>query len=304
MKELSPVLLFSYNRIHELKRTVANLENAMLCDKTTLYLFSDGPKSDDDAESVETVRVFLKSIRGFKKIIYKFSKKNKGLATSIIEGVSEVLENHSNAIILEDDLLVSNNFLVFMNNGLNYYQDYENILSVCGFNNTITTRKSDEYPYDVFFAKRSSSWGWATWKKKWEGIDWEVKDFANISQNKQEIKAFNIWGSDMYSMLRRQQKGKIDSWAIRYCYHQYRNDLYSVFPLVSKVKNIGFNDDATNTKGRNSRYVVNLDKTSQVNFEFIKDIKVNQDIAKEFVALYSIRNRIKHKILNLLPFLS
>lgn len=302
MKECSPVLLFSYNRINELKRTIANLKTAKLSNETTLYLFSDGPKNDDESESIETIRTFLKSIRGFKEIIYKFSIKNKGLATSIIEGVTEVLEIHNKAIILEDDLLVSSNFLVYMNNGLNYYQDYENILSVCGFNNTISTRKSDEYPYDIFFARRTSSWGWATWKNKWEGIDWEVKDFEEFSQNKREIKEFNRWGSDMYSMLKRQQQGKVDSWAIRYCYHQHKNNLWSVFPLVSKVKNIGFNDNATNTKQRYNRYEVDLDESSKVNFEFMGEIKLNQNIVAEFIALNSVRNRIKYKILNLLPF--
>ncbi len=302
MKELSPVVLFTYKRLLELKRTVLHLKNAQLSNETTLYVFSDGPRTNGDIQSVDTVRIFLRNIQGFKKIIYKFSDVNKGLATSILEGVTEVLENHDRAIILEDDLLVSTNFLLYMNKGLKYYQYHENVLSICGFNNTISTRKSKEYPYDVFFAKRTSSWGWATWKDKWIGIDWQVKDFDTFSQNSQDIKEFNKWGSDMYSMLKRQQLGKVDSWAIRYCYHQYKYDLWSVFPLVSKVQNIGFNDDATNTKQRYSRYDVDLDKSLQLNFEFKKDITLNSNIVSEFKALNSIRNRIKYKILNLWPF--
>ncbi|WP_324024136.1 glycosyltransferase [Maribacter sp. BPC-D8] len=302
MNEISPVLLFSYNRLNELKATVNNLKSAKLANETILYLFSDGPRSFKDSESVEQVRDFLKSIDGFKKVIYKFSESNKGLASSILDGVSEVLETHNTVIVLEDDLLVSSNFLEYMNKALNYYEHNENISSICGFNNTISVRKSKEYPYDMFFAKRSSSWGWGTWKKKWIGIDWEVKDFSEFSQNKPEIKEFNSWGSDMYSMLKRQQNGEVDSWAIRYSYHQHKNKLWSVFPLVSKVKNIGFNDNATNTKQSNKRYDVHLDITSEIDFNFMKEIKLNQNIIAEFKALNSIKNRVKYKVLNFFRF--
>lgn len=300
MNEISPVLLFTYNRIEELKKTIANLKRAELSRETVLYVFSDGPKSDNDIQSVENVRGFLKSIEGFKEIIYKFSESNRGLASSIIHGVTEIIELHERVIVLEDDLLVSENFLVYMNKGLDYYSNHNNILSVCGYSSTISKRKSDEYPYDIFFAKRTSSWGWATWKDKWKNIDWEIKDFKDFSKNKKEIKEFNKWGSDMYSMLKRQQMRKVDSWAIRYCYHQYKNNLWSVFPLVSKIKNIGFNNSATNTKEIYNRYEVDLDESCQSKFDFMNVVKLNHDIVSEFIKLNSLGSRIKYKILNLI----
>lgn len=300
MSKLAPVLLFSYNRLDELKLTVANLQSSQLANETILYLFSDGPKAEEDSRSVEKVREFLRSINGFKQIIYKFSDENKGLAPSIIAGVTEVLEYHGSAIILEDDLLVSTNFLVYMNKTLDYYQDYPNISSVCGFSNTIATTKLKDYPYDIYFAKRSSSWGWGTWKAKWEDIDWEVKDFDRFSKNSKERNEFNKWGSDMFSMLKQQQERSINSWAIRYSYHQHKHDLWSVFPMVSKVRNIGFNADATHTKGRFNRFDITLDESGKTDFMYLKDVLINKGIIKQFRAVNSLKNRIKYKILNLL----
>jgi len=302
MDKVAPILIFSYNRLDELQQTVAHLKRAMLSDQSILYIYSDGPKKESDVESLEKVREFLKTITGFKKIIYKFSAINKGLASSIIDGVSEVLENHDSAIILEDDLLVSDNFLVYMNQALNYYEQDQKVLSVCGYTHKLKTKKSKNYPYDVYFTKRSSSWGWATWKNKWDGIDWEVKDFKEFSENISARKKFNKWGSDMYTMLKRQQNGEINSWAIRYTYHQYKHDMYSVFPLISKIKNIGFNENATHTKGKFNRFEVEMDESSQTQFNFIKDVSLDNNLTSEFKSLYSLTTRIKYKILNLWPF--
>lgn len=299
-EENSPIVLFTYNRLEELKRTVKNLQEAYLSEESILYIFSDGAKSELDEDDIYNVREYLKSVNGFKKVNLKFSECNKGLAASIIEGVTEVSEKHGTAIVLEDDLEVSKNFLVFMNKALIYYKDYKSISSICGYNITSKIRKNKDYKSDIYFGKRSSSWGWATWYDQWKDIDWEVKDFDAFSQDRRKIKEFNRWGSDMYGMLRKQQKGEISSWAIRYSYHQYKHNLLSVFPIDSKVRNIGFNENATHTKQKFSRFHNYLDSTNNVTFKFKPDVKVNKEFAKEFRRVNSVINRIKYKLLNLI----
>jgi hypothetical protein len=71
------------------------------------------PKELKDSKAVEDVRAYLKSIEGFNSIKIHESKENKGLADSIIKGVSQVLETHDSVIVLEDDLVSSPNFLNF-----------------------------------------------------------------------------------------------------------------------------------------------------------------------------------------------
>lgn len=299
-ENLSPIILFTYNRLEELKLTIAALQNNKLANNSILYVYADGAKTDRDNIAVKAVREFLNTVSGFKKVILTFSEANKGLAASIIDGVTIILAKHGKVIVLEDDLLVSDNFLFFMNQGLNYYEDNPRILSICGYSMGVHTQKSYTYAYDVFFAQRSSSWGWATWYDQWQGIDWEVNDFEKFSKDRKKIKEFNAYGSDLFRMLRRQKQGKINSWAIRYNYHQYKNNLYSVFPVFSKVKNIGFSEQATHTNQKYNRFDVALDNTSENNFKFQKEILLNDIILKQFRSMNSVKNRIIYKIKNLL----
>lgn len=46
-------------------------------------------------------------------------------------------------------------------------------------------------------------------------------------------------------MLVNQMEGKIDSWAVRWCYHLFKNDLMTVYPRTSKALNIGLDGSGT-----------------------------------------------------------
>lgn len=105
----------------------------------------------------------------------------------------------------------------------------------------------------------------------------------------------------MSQMLDRQMNEKINSWAIRWCYHQFKRNLYSVHPVVSKIENVGFNSsDATNTKERFNRYQTKLDNGEKIVFLFSKDFRLDSKIIQQFTKPFSLKNRIKYKIINLL----
>ncbi|WP_417885235.1 sugar transferase [Zunongwangia sp.] len=298
MNNLAPICLFTYNRLEETKQTVDALKNNYLAVKSDLFVFSDGAKNDVTQVKVNQVREYLKTISGFNSISIFESQNNKGLADSIIEGVTKIIEKFGKVIVIEDDLLTSPNFLNFMNEGLDFYRFNVHIISICGYNMKIKDVRGDDYPYDIFFAKRSASWGWATWSDKWNGIDWEINDFKDTFKDRKAIKDFNQMGSDMFKMLKDQQLGLNNSWAIRYCYHQYKNNLYSVFPILSKVRNIGFSSEATHTFQKYNRFDVELDTELKVNFKFSDEVVLNKRILKSFRGINSILMRIYSKIRN------
>ena len=101
----------------------------------------------------------------------------------------------------------------------------------------------------------------------------------------------------MSNMLKDYFEGKNNSWAIRFCYNQFKLNMFTVFPVLSKVNNIGFGEDATNCKGYN-RFKTELDTTFKTNFDIDVTIKPNKKIIKQIVAYLSLRSRIKSKILN------
>ena len=155
--DIAPVLLFVYKRPGAAELTINALKQNYLANQTDLYIFSDGPKHGKDVGKIEEVRNYLSAIEGFKSITIKKAEQNKGLATSIVEGVTEVLKIFPSCIVLEDDLLTSQNFLNYMNSSLQYYADNKKVFSISGF--TFPVEAPANYPYDSYFNPRGCSWG-------------------------------------------------------------------------------------------------------------------------------------------------
>lgn len=289
---LTPVCLFTYNRINETKQTVRALSENYLAPQSKLYIFSDGPKDEDDKSKVDQVRTYLHTIDGFKSVSIFESEYNKGLADSIISGVTKIIEKYNRCIVLEDDLITSPNFLNFMNQAVSFYEDDSEIISISGYTLDLPSLLGNK---DFYFGYRASSWGWATWKDRWEKVDWEVNSYREFIKSPQKKKEFKRGGSDMVKMLKRQQEGLNDSWAIRFCYHQFRRDLKTVFPTISKVQSIGFSEEATHTKGAR-RFITKLDSGEQRQFEFEEFQDIDEQLVKEFRDKFSITTRAIDKI--------
>lgn len=293
--KLAPICLFVYTRLEETKKTINALKENILAKESELFIFSDGAKNKETQDKIQEIRNYLRSINGFKRITIIESEINKGLAQSIIEGVSSIIEKYKKVIVLEDDLITTPNFLTFMNDALHFYENSQEIFSISGYTLDLPTLKN--YNKDYYLGLRASSWGWGTWENRWKDIDWEIKDYNKFKWNIVRNYKFSRGGSDMPSMLKKQMKGKIDSWAIRWCYNQYKKGTYTVFASKSKVKSIGFGENATHTF-KEGRFGTMLDKSNQVNFIFEKNPEPNTTIIKEFRNKFSILSRIKYKINN------
>jgi len=275
MTRLSPIIIFTYRRVPN--KLIDSLLKNDLAQQSELIIYSDGNKNEQDSEDVRDVRKYLHTIEGFKSIKIIESKVNKGLASSIIGGVNEIINKFGKVIVLEDDLIVSNDFLEYMNDALEFYKDNENIWSVSGYTPELPCLET--YHDDIYLGVRGSSWGWATWKDRWDQIDWEVGDFNKLKQDKSLKEKFNLGGNDMFKMLELQMLGKIDSWAIRWSYSQFKLGKYTVFPKSSKVIYDGFSDGkGMHNSGSNQKWVTKLDNTKIV----FKDVSVQNRIIKCF----------------------
>ncbi|PRY13326.1 hypothetical protein CLV24_106241 [Pontibacter ummariensis] len=294
MNSNAPVLLFTYKRVYPLKQAIDALQKNTLAKESNLFIFSDGAKHEKDLALVSEVRAYLRTITGFKTVKIKEAPVNKGLANSIIDGVTEVMKTFDKVIVLEDDLLTTPNFLTYMNKALLQYQPVQEVYSVSGYSFDLGTSASDKA--DAYFLNRGWSWGWATWKDRWEGVDWQVKDYDSFKHNKQEQKEFAQGGSDLNKMLRHQMEGLLDSWAIRWFYYQYKVGGLTLYPVHSKVYNNGFDDFATHTNGSNKRYLPSLDLSHAEDFVFPNAVEKHPYYQKRFQRKMGIRARLKSKI--------
>lgn len=292
----APIVLFAFNRLEPLKACVSSLLNNTEAAETDLIVFVDGPRATKEGESekVEAVREFVRNIAGFKSLETHFSKKNKKLGPSIIAGVTDVINRYGKAIVIEDDLIASRNFLAFMNQGLDKYELNKEVWSVCGYSNKVHIPQG--YDYDAYFCSRSSSWGWATWKDRWQLCDWELEEWNTVINSG---KKFNRWGgSDCFGMLAGWHEGRNQSWAIRFCYNQFVQNAVSLFPAVSKIDNEGFDGSGTNCKKFN-RYKFEFDSGDNKNFRLPAEVIKNKKLYNEALKYYSIPIRIYSRLMNM-----
>jgi hypothetical protein len=297
----SPILLFTYKRLDTLKKTVQALnENSLSCE-SNLFIFSDAAKSPKDEPIIIEVRNYIKSITGFKSIKIIESHVNKGLANSIIDGVNSVLKEYSTVIVLEDDLLTTPNFLSYMNSALEFYKNTENVFSISGYSFNLGNDSDDKN--DAYFINRGWSWGWATWKNKWELVDWEIKDYDLFLKDKSKQRLFARGGSDLIKMLHNQMTGKLDSWAIRWFYNQFNLKGLTLYPVFSKIYNEGFDNYATHTRGSNNRYKPKLDIENKHRFSFPSNIAISDFYQSKFQNKMGIKSRIRSRFYDLLKII-
>lgn len=293
----APIIVFGFNRFEALSNAIKSLLHNEEAQNSDLFIFIDGPRRNnmDDIRKVKKIKEYVKGISGFKSVSYSFSEINNGLGDSIINGVSEIINKYGKTIVLEDDLVFAPNFLSFMNQSLNRYKDEKEVFSICGYSNKVNI--PNDYHYDTYFCTRSSSWGWATWADRWNSVDWELENFNKYSTLK---KSFNQWGgSDCWKMLYDWKCGKNKSWAIRFCFAQFLQKKVSLFPIISKVKNDGFNGQGTNCKGW-SRFRCVFDTSSMKKFTYPEDISVHQHLFLSAISYHSIKKRIFSRIMYLI----
>ena len=276
--KLAPIVLFVYNRPEHTKRTVESLLNNTLVSKSTLFIFSDGAKSDKDILAVDAVRNFIKTIKGSNKTEIIEREKNFGLANSVIVGVNEVINLSGKAIVLEDDMISSPYFLKYMNEVLNYFEDDQQIFSVTGY--TFPIKIPSNYQHSVYLSPRASSWGWGTWKGRWDKVDWEIKDFQSFINDKLRVEYFNNGGDDLTRMLKNSISGKIDSWAVKWSYAHFKNNAYCVYPVKSRVKNIGADKSGVHTS-RTKKFDVEMEM-NDVEIINVKNLQPNVELLSNF----------------------
>lgn len=283
----APIALFVYNRADHFKKTyeaLACCEEARFSD---LFIFSDSYKNEDARKAVEEVRAFateIKDRKEFKTVNIIESPQNKGLAASIIGGVSKVIEEYGRIIVLEDDCVCSPYFLSYMNNCLDYFRDNKKIGAISGYAPQIAF--PEKYDKDIFQAYRSCSWSWATWADIWENVDWELESFSDFCKNPTLIKKLNSNGNDRFMRLYRQTKGNGSSWSVRFGAHLVKNDWLTIYPRYSYIKNIGCDESGVHSKSEDAEKMA-VDLSKAIKEPVITNVELNRQIQKTMKKHYS-----------------
>jgi hypothetical protein len=232
---LAPIALFVYNRPQHTAQTVEALQRNDLAKESHLYIFADAPRNPDTKEGVLAVRQFIRTITGFKSVTIAERDRNYGLADSIIDGVTRLCDAYGQVIVVEDDLVTSPFFLLYMNQALELYCEEERVISIHGYSYPMQAALPESY-----FIRGADCWGWATWKRGWDLFEPDGSLLLAELTRLELTALFDFSGAAPFTkMLRNQCRGRNNSWAIRWYASAFLADKLTLYPGVSLVRNIG-----------------------------------------------------------------
>lgn len=232
-----PVAFFAYNRPAHTRRALEAMAQCRRRDQCEFHFFADGPRTEAARAQVEaTRRVLHEWAPAFDARIIEQAG-NLGLAKSIASGVTDLCARYGRVVVVEDDLVVGRDFLHYMIESLDRYQDDDRVMQVAGF----TLSSPPSIDADVFLLPVTSTWGWATWQRAWKSFSWVPADLEAARLDTQWRKRFDLDGScDFSAMLEDRLAGRNDSWGILWWYAVSRRQGLVAYPTQSLVWNGGF----------------------------------------------------------------
>ncbi len=295
--DLAPIILFVYNRPEHTRRTLQSLLNNELADKSDLFVYCDGPKSLVDLDAVEKVRNYVKEIVGFSSVEIIERSENFGLAHSIIEGVTDIVNRFGRVIVLEDDVVTSQCFLRYINDALRKYQFAEKVMHISGYMFPID---SDGLP-ETFFYRSTSCWGWGTWDRAWQFFD---KDPGRLLDQftQEDIHRFDLGGvAGHWEQVMSNAKGRDDTWAVFWYATVFQQGGLCLHPSISMTMNIGHDGSGTHSRREKNFNVALASAPVQ---EFPNDYSENTEAVKRLASWYADRRgsfmeRFVQKLMNI-----
>lgn len=274
---LAPIVVSVYDRLEHLRRCVESLQMNKLATESVLYVVSDAAYKEEHIKKINEVREFISSIKGFKEVKPVFREKNLGAHLSLSLMLKEVLQNYDSFIFLEDDIVVSNDFLQYLNDGLVYYREQKNIFAICGFKAPFDL--PSDYKEDVFFYPCNSPWGFATWKDRWKSVNHDYYDrYSELKKDRKKFKEFLSIGFYIKGILQADSRKEIVAGDLRVYYHMFQHNMCSVFPVKSKTQNWGFDGTGEHCGSKNAWWAKSELDTRNLPIHFIPFDGYNEEL--------------------------
>lgn len=245
--KLAPILVTVYDRPIHFKRCIESLKLNKYADQSDLFVAIDAPYKEEHAANNKLVIEYAKTITGFKSV-HLFIRPDNWGRENIFSARREIFEKYDRLIFFEDDNVFSEDFLNFVNTGLEIYENRADVFSISGYNYPIEYSRFQQL--NTYLWQGYSAWGVGIWKDKWNAVD------MNVSTALQSAKEFLKSYSKVYklnsvanhylpALLLMQEKQKLHGDGF-ISLHHFLNNMYSVFPVESRVRNIGHDGSGIN----------------------------------------------------------
>lgn len=245
-----PILLIAFNRPDDLAQLIDRLR---AIEPVRMFVAVDGPRpgNERDAEAVLRTRAVVSTIDWPCEVSTLFREENLGCGHAVSSAITWFFSQVDRGIILEDDLLPDPSFFPYCTELLDRYEDDPRVLAISGCNYVPPSAQSSTGAYR--FAQVPHIWGWATWRRSWEGYQIDIagwrSDLPPVRRwtvMGRSIPAMAYW-STLFDLLARRE---IDTWDGQLVYHAMRTGALTATSNVNLIENVGFGGDATHTQRR------------------------------------------------------
>lgn len=248
----TPVLFIIFNRPQSTKLSFNEIRKAQ---PRQLFVAADGPRenNDDDITKCRLAREEI-LVDWDCDVRYLFRDINLGCGKGPSSAISWFFSHVDRGIILEDDCIPTQDFFLFCQEMLGKYESNPRIFNISGSNLGYDHNIESSY----FASKIMNMWGWATWKRTAEKIDYSLSYWSNFRENRYKLfrklrlhvfdydfNWISFWEDKIQETLNTQN---VTWWDYQWILNQLQHDSISIIPSQNLIKNIGFDNNATHTK--------------------------------------------------------
>lgn len=244
-----PVVYFMFNRPDHVSKSFQPIRNYK---PEELLIVCDGPREGylSDHENIKKCIEMVKPVDWDCKVHLDYSSVNLGCGKRVSSGLDLAFTLYEDAIVIEDDCIVSSEFFEFCSLGLEKYSNDNTVGAISG------TSFIDFFDGSSYFSPFVNVWGWATWRRVWSDYSYKMsfwRDIDDIAHNKE---MWNHYGmrrtfERMFNLVK---TGEIDTWDYQFSETLFRTNRKVLISGRNLVSNIGFGPEATHTKSENSQF--------------------------------------------------
>ncbi len=287
-----PVLLILFNRPEISKQLINSLGKTQ---PNKVYVYFDGPRENQkmiDSENIDEIKKFIENIDWNCDIQIKENTTNLGSHIAPKKAIDWLFENETVGIILEDDCIPNDSFFEYCSVLLDRYSQDNRVFMISGDNGGPIINQDFFNKNSYLFTQVPLTWGWATWKNRWENFDSDLNLWNQpFRKTRKLLDGYSLFESYLiYKMLNRVSLREEKNWDYMLYSTMIKNKYLSIIPRLNLIKNIGWGDEATHTKKRNFRSYAETFPLTNLSAFNDDDNTYNTDIRISYSVHFGIKN--------------
>lgn len=292
----TPVLLLAFNRPQQTQQVFDAIRSVR---PAKLYVAVDAPREGraDDVENSNAVKAIVKNVDWPCETHYLFQEKNLGCSLSGVTAWNWVFKTEDRMIFIEDDGLATKSAFYFVQDMLERYKDDERIAYVGAVNHKL------QFGDKSYFFSRypDSTYFMGTWKRVHRLYEYDLETYEETKNQRSFKDAFMgridwwIQNQKFKSYLSSVRSGhRQNTYDVQMLYLSYKYNMYSIYPNVNMISNIGTESGSNSANAANSAYVKefgNRPRYEMDDITYCDDITIDNEFERKHFRKRALQNR-------------